>query len=440
MFINRTNELNSLNSEYRKKGSSFSVIYSKRRVGKTALIEEFIKDKPHIYFYATEVNLNLQLELFSKEITRFFALPKEFKFESFENAFEYLAKAKIEEKLIIAIDEFQNLTKVDKTFSSTLQKAWDMFLSKSNIHLILCGSVISMMHSEVLNYNAPLYGRRTNSIHLKPIKFRYLNEFLPNLDIHTLLKTYSSFGSTPKYLLLYDPKLSFEENLKENILDKNSYLYSEGYFLLKQEISETPTYFSILEVISKGDTKIGNIASSLGVNASFLTRYLNKLIELDILEKEVPVTEKNPLKSKFGRYRIKDKFLNFWFYYVYKNYSYLEIGEIEAVMQEIELNFIDRFVSFAFEEVIKEQIIDDPEKFLDFKPMKVGRWWNNKEEIDIVAFDDKNIAFIECKYQEKVDKKKVLNELIKKTSYIKHNKKEHFLVVTKEELKKLILK
>ncbi len=438
MFINRLNELESLNLEYQKKRSSFSVIYGRRRVGKTALIEEFIKNKPHIYFYATEVNINLQLELFSKEITRFFSLPKEFKFESFESAFEYISKQNLDRKMVIVIDEFQNLIKVDRTFSSVLQKIWDMYLSKSNIHLILCGSVISMMYSEVLNYNAPLYGRRTNSIHLKSIKFKYLKDFLPNLDVHTLLKVYSSFGSIPKYLLIYDRNLSFRENLKVNILDKNSLLYNEGYFLLKQEINEVTTYFSILEVISKGDTKIGNIASSLGVNASFLTRYLNKLIELDILEKEVPVTEKNPLKSKLGRYKIKDNFLNFWFFYVYKNYSFLEIGEIEAVLKEIEKNFVDRFVSFCFEDVIKELIIENYEDFLDFRPLKVGRWWNNKEEIDIVAFDDENISFIECKYQDKVDKEKVLNRLIQKSSFIKHNKKEHFLVLTKEDLERFV--
>ena len=438
MFINRLNELESLNLEYQKKRSSFSVIYGRRRVGKTALIEEFIKNKPHIYFYATEVNINLQLELFSKEITRFFSLPKEFKFESFESAFEYISKQNLDRKMVIVIDEFQNLIKVDRTFSSVLQKIWDMYLSKSNIHLILCGSVISMMYSEVLNYNAPLYGRRTNSIHLKSIKFKYLKDFLPNLDVHTLLKVYSSFGSIPKYLLIYDRNLSFRENLKVNILDKNSLLYNEGYFLLKQEINEVTTYSSILEVISKGDTKIGNIASSLGVNASFLTRYLNKLIELDILEKEVPVTEKNPLKSKLGRYKIKDNFLNFWFFYVYKNYSFLEIGEIEAVLKEIEKNFVDRFVSFCFEDVIKELIIENYEDFLDFRPLKVGRWWNNKEEIDIVAFDDENISFIECKYQDKVDKEKVLNRLIQKSSFIKHNKKEHFLVLTKEDLERFV--
>ncbi len=438
MFINRLNELESLNLEYQKKRSSFSVIYGRRRVGKTALIEEFIKNKPHIYFYATEVNINLQLEFFSKEITRFFSLPKEFKFESFDSAFEYISKQNLDRKMVIVIDEFQNLIKVDRTFSSVLQKIWDMYLSKSNIHLILCGSVISMMYSEVLNYNAPLYGRRTNSIHLKSIKFKYLKDFLPNLDVHTLLKVYSSFGSIPKYLLIYDQNLSFRENLKVNILDKNSLLYNEGYFLLKQEINEVTTYFSILEVISKGDTKIGNIASSLGVNASFLTRYLNKLIELDILEKEVPVTEKNPLKSKLGRYKIKDNFLNFWFFYVYKNYSFLEIGEIEAVLKEIEKNFVDRFVSFSFEDVIRELIIENYGDFLDFRPLKVGRWWNNKEEIDIVAFDDENISFIECKYQDKVDKEKVLNKLIQKSSFIKHNKKEHFLVLTKEDLEKFV--
>ena len=437
MFINRSNELQALNREYKKERSSFSVIYGRRRIGKTALIEEFIKDKPHIYYYATEVSLHLQLELFSQEVTRFFSLPKEFRFESFDSALEFIANQNLTNKLILVIDEFQNLAKALPAFPSILQKSWDRYLAKANIHLVLCGSVISMMHSQVLHYNAPLYGRRTQSMHLKPIKFRYLKDFLPKLDFNTLLKVYASFGAVPKYLLEYDQNISFQENLRTKILDKNSYLYNEGYFLLKQEISEAASYFSILEVISKGETKIGNIASALGVNASMLTRYLGKLIELDIIEKEIPITEKNPLKSKLGRYKIKDKFLQFWFYYVYKNMSFLEIGEVDAVMEEIEKNFVDRFVSFAFEDVIKELLIKEPEKILDFRPTKVGRWWNNKEEIDIVAFDDENIAFIECKYQKRVDKENVLQKLIQKSSAIRHNKKPHFLVVTKEDLAKL---
>lgn len=435
MFVNRINELNALEEEYKKKFSSFSVIYGRRRVGKTALISEFIKDKSHIYLYITLSELNSQLEAFANEIKKFIpnSLAKHLKFDTFEEALEFLATLELDEKLVLVIDEYQYLAQKDRAFSSKLQKLWDTKFQHLNIYLILCGSVLSMMHSEVLNYNAPLYGRRTSQFHIKPIKFKHIKEFLPSLNKLEQMQVFSSFGTIPKYLNEYDESLTFIQNIEKKILNKNSYLYSEGNFLLKDEINDAVTYFSILKSISNGNRKIGSIASSLEVNSSYLSKYMLKLIELDFVKKEIPITEKNPLKSKFGKYKIKDKFLDFWFFYVYKNYNYLEIEQTKDVLDEIELNFNDKFVSFAFEDFVIEDILENPKKYLDFIPKKVGSWWNNKEEIDIVAFDDKNIAFIECKWQNSVNKEHIKHKLIEKSKNLIDNRKLSYLVVSKED-------
>jgi len=436
MFINRKKELEALKDEYNSKRASFSVVYGRRRVGKTALLSQFIRNKKHIYLYITQSDLKSQLQSFTIQIKQFVdeALAPHLSFSSFEEAIEFLTSLQIEKKLILVIDEYQYLTTLDKAFSSKLQRLWDEKIQHSNIYLILCGSVLSMMQSEVLNYSAPLYGRRTSQFHIKSVKFRHIKEFLPKLTKLEQMQVFSSFGTIPKYLNEYDQDLNFMQNIERKILNKNSYLYSEGNFLLKNEISDSATYFSILESISKGNTKIGHIASSLNVTSTHLTKYLKKLMALDIVFKETPVTDTNPLKSKFGRYKIKDKFLAFWFYYVFKNYNYLEIEQTRAVLQEIDLNFNDRFVSFAFEDFVIEDIWENPKKYLDFQPLKVGRWWNNKEEIDIVAFDDENITFIECKWQENVKKESVKNKLIAKAINIKHNKIAAYLVVTKNML------
>lgn len=433
MFVNRIEELKALEDEYMKKSASFSVVYGRRRVGKTALLSKYIEGKSSIYLYITLSDLKSQLIAFIQQIRKFTpaSIAKHLKFDSFEEALEFISELKLEEKLVLVIDEYQYLTQLDKSFSSKLQKIWDMNLVDSNIHLVLCGSVLSMMHSEVLAYNSPLYGRRTSQFHIKAIKFNYLKEFLPTCSNLELMQVYASFGTIPKYLNEYDASLSFMQNIEQNILNKNSYLYSEGEFLLKDEISDARTYFSILESISKGNTKIGHIGTSLGFSSSHLTKYMQRLIELDIVAKEIPITETNPLKSKFGRYKIKDKFLNFWFFYVFKNYNYLEIEQKRAVLDEIELNFNDRFVSFAFEDFVLEDILLHPRNYLDFIPTKVGRWWNNKEEIDIVAFDDKNICFVECKWQNSVDESRVKERLIEKSVNIKQDKNSSYLVVTK---------
>lgn len=435
MFYNREDELKILEDEYKRDGSAFSVIYGRRRVGKTALIKKFIEDKPTLFIYATEANLLVQLEDLKPKLLQLLNKPYlvDLPLVSFEQMFTILTEYDFKQKLVIVIDEYQNLCKIDRAFSSMLQKVWDMQLKELNIHLILCGSVVSMMHSEVLNYSAPLYGRRTSNIHLKPLKFDHIKSFIPNISKEDEMRVFASFGTIPKYLESYDPKKTFLQNIEEKILDKNSFLYQEGSFLLKQELNEVATYFSILETISKGETKIGNIASRLQLSPTYLTRYLSRLIDLDILIKEIPVTEKNPLKSKMGRYRFKDKFLNFWFFYVYKNYNYLEIGETQSVLKEIELNFNDRFVSFAFEEYVLEKILQNPKKILGFTPCKIGRWWNKNEEIDIVAYDEQNIAFIECKWQNSVNREFELNRLIKKSTHLNHNLKESFFIFTKDD-------
>lgn len=435
MFINRITELESLEEEYSKKTSSFSVIYGRRRVGKTSLISKFIENKPHIYLYITLADLNSQLDSFIEQVKNHVddSMKEFINFDSFEKAIEFLSTIKLEKKLVFVIDEYQYLVSKDKAFSSKLQKLWDTKLQNSNIYLILCGSVLSMMHSEVLSYDAPLYGRRTSQFNIKPIKFKYISDFIPSISKLEQMYIYSSFGTIPKYLNEYDNNLSFMKNVEKKILNKNSYLYSEGNFLLKDEISEPASFFSILKSISLGNRKIGHIGSSLGVSSSYLSKYMQKLIDLDIVEKQIPITEKNPHKSKSGLYKIKDKFLNFWFYYVYKNYNYLEIEQTKYVLEEIETNFNDRFVSFAFEDYVIEDILDNPKKYLDFVPLKVGHWWNNKEEIDVVAFDDRNIAFIECKWQNSVNVEQVKTKLIQKAKDLHEDKNPFYLVITKKD-------
>jgi AAA+ ATPase superfamily predicted ATPase len=429
-FINRTQELETLNNEYRNTSAGFSVIYGRRRVGKTTLIQEYIKKKLMLYYYATETNLAMQLKAFIEDMRETLQLGN-VTFESFEDALVYLSDNIGEKRLVLVIDEYQNLAKLDKGFSSMLQKIWDLHLKKSNIHLILCGSTISMMHSEILNYSAPLYGRSTSIIHLKPMLSIHIHDFVPGLSPEQFMKIFAAFGTIPKYLEMYQKEHSFEENVRNLILNKNAFLYSEGYFLLKQEINEVSTYFSILEAISKGATKLGNISSMLEMQSSQLTRYMEKLIDLGFIDKDVPVTEKNPLKSKLGRYRFRDNFLKFWFYYVYKNYRYLEIGLLEYVEKEIEQNFNDHFVSFAYEDYVKEGIMQNPVSYLGFVPLKIGRWWNNKEEIDLVAFDEENIAFIECKWRNKPVGVDVLKSIKKKAELLNPSLKHQYIIFSK---------
>jgi len=434
MFVNREKELGSLNSEYSKEGASFTVIYGRRRMGKTALITQYLQNKQALYYYATQVRAHQHVEQMANQMIKFLDKPymQNMQFSDLEQLLVFFSEQLTDDKKIIfAIDEYQEIVKVIPECSSIFQKVWDLHLQHKQIHLILCGSVISMMHSETLAYDAPLYGRRTSNIHLKAMKFRDIKEFVPSISSEDAMNVYASFGTVPKYLEMYDEQREFMNNIEQCILNKDAYLYQEVKYLLKEEKGDGPTFFSILQTISMGERKIGNIAKKLQMPSNHLTRYFMKLIDLDIIEKEVPVTETNPLKSKLGRYRIKDRFVEFWFYYVYKNSSMLEIGQYGYVLDEIEKTFNQRFVSFVFEDYAKECLMEDPVKYLGFTPLKIGRWWNKNSEIDLVATDEKNMALIECKWQNQPVGIRTYQELVKKRQYINLDLQVTYIIFSK---------
>ncbi len=412
MFANRYKELKLLNDEYLSDKFAFSVLYGRRRVGKTTLLKEFIKDKPAIYFLVTLENINIVIQRLQNIIADFFndSFLKSLNISDIKQLFEYLSSKKFDEKLIIIIDEFQYLSKIDNSMPSQFQYIVDELLQNKNIHLILCGSIISMMYEQTLSYDSPLYGRRTSSIKLEAIEFTYLKEFFQNCSKEELIELYSVLYGVPKYLEMFKKSGDIFENIELNILDSNGYLYNEPQFILQNEVNEPITYFSILEVIANGEHKIGNIAGKLGKNVQNITSFISKLMELDIIYKDVPITETNPLKSKKGLYFIKDNFFRFWFTYVLPYKSQLEIGNTKYVLTKIKENF-NGFVAPIYENLAIEYLMQN------YKLLKCGRWWEKHEEIDAIGIGEDFLIVAECKYSNKkvgIDILKSLQEKSKK--------------------------
>lgn len=424
-FIDREKELEYLNSEYKKKESSLVVLYGRRRIGKTSLIKEFGKNKDMLYFLATEESEQQNLMQLNTVILDNLKL-QDVQFENWDSAFKFIVNAKNKNKKVIVIDEFQYLGKINSAFPSIFQRIWDNILKDEDIMVILCGSLINMMESQVLNYSSPLYGRRTGQIKLKQIPFKFYNEFFEkNLSEKTLIEKYAVTGGVPKYIESFIQGSNIYNEIEKSILNNQSYLYEEPYFLLQNEVSEVGSYFSIIKTIATGNRKMGNIASKLNVSPTNLSKYLLILCNLDILEREVPITEENPEKSKKGRYSIKDNYIAFWFQFIYPNKAFLEMGNTQLVMEKIKNHFIDNHASFVYENICKEKMWDlNVAGKLGFTFDKIGRWWNNNEEIDIVAFDSNgnDIIFGECKYTNKAMDVDVLFELEKKAESVEWNK------------------
>lgn len=216
MFIGRGRELSALERLYKSDKFEFAVIYGRRRVGKTALINKFIDDKNAIYFMGVESNAKQNLENFSKSIMEYVSGTEiDSIFSSFQSALEYVFRLAEKERIILAIDEYPYVARSSKSLASTLQLLIDKYKDKSKLMLILCGSSMSYMEDHVLAYKAPLYGRRTAQIKLLPFDFEETCRYFENFAVEDKALIYGVVGGTPQYLLQINDALSVEDNIKD---------------------------------------------------------------------------------------------------------------------------------------------------------------------------------------------------------------------------------
>ena len=420
-FLGREKEILDLEKEYARDGG-FVVIYGRRRIGKTTLIKQFIKSKTAFYFLATKEVESQSMKRFAGVIARTTgnSVLQKAAFSDWLDLFQAVADYKPNEKKVLVIDEFPYLVKVNDSFPSILQNAWDEILKDSNVMLILCGSLISMMKKHALSYESPLYGRRTAQMRIAPLPFTTVYEN-QKLSFEDAAEQYSITGGVPKYMEFFSDGQPLYEQIKENVLSKNGFLYEEPNFLLTDEVQVPTNYFSIIKVIADGNHKLGTIAGILGLETSALTPYLKTLSELGFIEKQVPVTERNAEKTRKGLYFISDNFLRFWFRYVYPYKGELELDNMQISLDELDKDFKEKFVAFAYEDICKEifaRLCSD--KAIDFTPSKIGSYWLNDKsgntQIDVMAVDtvNKRLFAGECKYHNQPIDADVYFELVKK--------------------------
>ncbi len=407
-FVNREKELEELNKRYKSKKAEFFVIYGRRRVGKTELIKEFVKDKPHFYFLAKEQDIGLERERFQKMFAKKFDVYIES--ESFE---EFFSDFQPEKKFVFVIDEFPYWISKKREIVSEFQYLWDEILKSKNVFLILCGSSVSMMEDQVLAYKSPLYGRRTGQIKVQEFAFRELFSYFPDNSFEQNLKIYGAVGGIPFYLEQFKDKF----NLKDTFFNKANILFEEAEILLREELREVNTYFNIMKTLEEGATKLNEIATKSKVSITNINKYLNVLINLGFVKKNYAVTRSKPL------YKVSDNYFKFWLNFVYPNKTHIE-ENVDSVIELVKSNY-SRYLGPIFEDVCREYV----------KYPKVGTWWYKDTEIDIVAVDESKskILFGECKWSDDVDAKKLLEELKQKAKKVKwhKNRKEEYVLFAK---------
>lgn len=445
-FINRKKELEFLENQI-KKPSSFVVLYGRRRVGKSELIKQFIKNKKAIYLLSTQEVEKEVIESFSAEISKYFkdSALKVNPFSKFRQIAEYL-KDKNTTDLILVIDEFPYLVDANKAIPSILQKYWDSHLSSAGLHMILCGSSIGAMETQVLGRKSPLYGRRTGQWKVDPLPFAQFVKFFHDAGFEKLIELYSITGGIPLYVLEFDGSKTVFENARTAIATRGSLLYQETDIILKEELREPKTYFSILKEISAGRNSLNELSNALGVERTTLTRYLNTLIELDLIELIKPVTSAK--KSRDSIYFMKDNYFKFWFVFIYPFIKDLDSFIFDGFERNFRENF-NTYIGKQFEMVCMEAV----RSANPIKSTNIGKWWGayrdmeTKErktaEIDIVSINEqtKEILFVECKWREKVNARYILAKLKDKAKHVQWNNEkriEHYAIFARSFKQKIV--
>lgn len=442
-FVARERELKRLNKLYQSNSFQMVIMYGRRRVGKTTLIRQFIKDKPAIYSQGIQTIARQNLALFSTDI---FTFTKQHgintaisQFANYRDAFAYIESiaSELKEKLILVLDEYPYFAQSDPAISSELQAAIDhIYQNKNNIMLILCGSSMSFMEHQVLGVQSPLYGRRTAQFKIRPFNIFDTKKMLPRVSQEDLLAYYGITGGIPQYLTGIDQKLSFGDNLKELFLYPDSILYNEPNILLEQEFIHPSIYFAILTAIANGKSRFNEIFIASGLKStSNLVPYLNDLIELGIVQQKEPILNQN---SKKKIYVIQDGLFRFWFKYIATEQSAINSGRVAGLEQRI-LSSLHTFLGPTFEQASGQWLWQ--EKDLPLEPRIIGSWWGNnplkkrQEEIDLVAPNYNNTKAIvgECKWRESNSLRDKMIDLLQERSLLLPKIKKTYLVFFAKE-------
>ena len=400
-FLNRQKEMERIEKSIRSESAELIVVYGRRRLGKTRLLRRVVNQND-IYFMADRSEKAIQLNAMAVEIGRIVPSFDQVEYSTWQALFSSL-NSRVEKHLCLVLDEFPYLVQSAPELPSVVQKVVDS--PDNKISLVLCGSSQRMMQGFVLDSSAPLYGRATEIVKIRPMKASWASKALGLRGI-SAVEAYSVWGGVPRYWELASRFPDLETAIKELVFDPDGVLHNEPFGLLLDDMRGLAQSHSLLFLIANGHHRLSKISSRLGKNASSLTRPLTNLIELGYLKRELPFGES--LKStKRTLYMLIDPFLIFWYRFVQKNRSLLEQDLVDEVYAEFEKAF-PLHVSGVWEELARNSVSALRIADISWKPAQ--RWWGKGKdgremEIDVVAesFDGCHLLLGEAKWEQNSD-------------------------------------
>ena len=443
MFVARNHELELLAGTHETPGFQMSIVYGRRRVGKTRLLRKFAENKSRtIFFTALESTASDNLTALSRTIYQInlanqpttenlnqTTFPQ---FASFEDALRNVFAQAEEDRLLFIIDEYPYLAGSYPGISSILQSLIDEHKETSQLHLILCGSSMSFMEHQVLGHKSPLYGRRTMQLKVAPFDYLDATKMLPDANPTRAIELYAIAGGIPLYLEQLDSNQSTEWNIASRVLPTGALLNAEPLNYLLQEVRNPATYNAVIAAIARGYVRPTEIGDAIHIDRARVDTYLKNLIELLIVERRTPVMDGNRKKIQ---YRIIDNLFRFWYTFMPKYGSLVEAGRSDAIAHRMMEKEFPTFVGPAFEDICRQWIVRQVEHdALDILPREIGSWWGTdprsrkQEEIDIVAPGiDRELLLGECKWRSEAVDVDALDKLVERSGLFTATEKQLYL-------------
>jgi AAA+ ATPase superfamily predicted ATPase len=376
VFIGRQREISVLEELADSGLPELFVLYGRRRVGKTELLQQFCQGRRSVYFLAAQVREKDNLRAFRDALKDGLGdeLAGAVDFPDWYAALSFAAERAGKDRLVLILDEFPYLCETSKGLPSQIQRFWDTRGKKSSLMLVLCGSQVSFMEEEVLAERSPLFGRRTGQRRLEPLEPADTLAFFPQWSVRDRILAFGILGGMPAYLRRFDDGRSLKENIFRDILRPEGYLFDEVQFLLKSELTNPATYNSILASVARGANRVGDIALDVGVDSTTANKYLHVLRELRLVEREIPVTDPDPLRSRRGTYRIADRFLAFHFRHVQPHLSLIHADRGARVLEEFIEPDLPRIFDEACTDFMLSHLRREASDLLDSEIVEAGRF------------------------------------------------------------------
>lgn len=423
-FVGRTSELQLLDDLYHRPGAQFLLLYGRRRVGKTSLLQHWLTSRaigPYLYWMATQTSAVNQIRGLSQALFQYqhpaTPIPPTFSYASWDAVAAEVQRLAQSRPFVLVLDEFTYVMQADPEVPSLLQRAWDLHWKNTQLRLILTGSLAGMIQRTALDYHSPLYGRATARLKLQPLPFPALAELLPRFTSEQRVAAYTITGGIPAYLELFDDNLNLLNNLRRRIVTPANVMLSDAVFLLHEQLDEPRNYMALLEVIAAGYHQLSEIAVMAGLERSNVAKYLGVLRELGYVERQVPATVRHPERSHRGRYVISDPYLRFYFRFLRPHLTEIERGRSQAVLELLHDHLIDFIGTHTFEELCRDWLAAQADTGdLSFVPERIGSFWSKTAQIDVVAINwrTRDLLLGECKWGTQLVGREVVEALTAK--------------------------